>query len=186
MTVSPKPEAPWSDSIEARDEKAAVIIYGYALGSLGAMVAVPLPGVDMAATYAVWGKMIYDLARVYGQEPELKDAQELGADLMGGVILVTAAWFASAKTATTFLKFIPGAGTVTAYLIDAVIAGLGARKITTALGLAAAAYYKSGRTIEKKQLIPEVTRVLKEPAVLLTLLAAIAPVDAPDSIDKIA
>ena len=150
--------------------QAAEIIRRYARGSVGTMIAIPIPGVDMAATYALWAQMIRELAEVYGYHAALPDAKALAADLFSGVTLTTIAWFASAKTATFVLKFIPGAGTVTAYLIDAAIAGFGAKKITSGVGFAAAAYYQSGKTLEPKSLGDEIARVLKDPKVIRTLL----------------
>ncbi len=160
---------------DPRDKIAIRKIKSYSNGAIGAMIAIPVPGADMAATYAIWGKMIHDLAKVYGEKISLKDAQSLASDLFKSVILTTVAWFASAKTASTVMKFVPGAGTTIAYLIDAAIAGYGARKITTALGFAAAAYYKSGKKVEPKDLLEHVAVLLKDPKVLAALLGAVSP-----------
>jgi uncharacterized protein (DUF697 family) len=116
------------------------------------MLAIPVPGADMAATFGVWAKMICEIARVYEYEVSLEDAGRLASDLFKGVILTTMAWFGSAKVATTVMKFIPGAGQAAAYLVDAAIAGWGSKKITTGLGLAAAAYYKSKKTLAPQDL----------------------------------
>jgi uncharacterized protein (DUF697 family) len=168
----------WTMKNDAHDTDQIVIdkIRKYSNGAMGTMVAIPLPGADMAATYVLWGKMIHDLAHVYGEVISPKDARVLAGELFKGVILTTIAWFASAKAATTVLKFIPGAGTAVAYLVDAVIAGYGARKITTALGFAAAAYYKSGKTMKAKDMRQEVAAILKDPKVIATLLGAISPI----------
>ena len=155
------------------DIKAKEIVDSYAWGAGAAMVAVPVPGADMAATFAVWGKMIAELARVYNYEITTEDAKRLASDLFKGVILTTMAWFASAKLATSILKFIPGAGTVTAYLIDAVIAGFGAKKITSGLGFAAAAYYKSGKRLAPNDLVDHVKNVISAPKQFLSLLGQI-------------
>ena len=127
----------------------------------------------MAAIYAVWAKMISEIAKLYGEEVSLKDAQALATEIFKGVILTTVAWFASAKTASTILKFIPFAGTVAAYLIDATIASFGAKKITTALGFVAAAYFKSGKKIQSTDLKSEAALVLKNPKRISDFLGSI-------------
>ncbi len=152
------------DKTDTRDEKAIRIIQNYSLGSVGTMIAIPIPGADMAATYGLWAKMLIDIARIYGEEAAFADAKSLAADLFTGVILTSVAWFSSVKAATTVLKFIPGAGTVTAYLVDATIAGFSAKKITTGVGFAAAAYYKSGKTLQPKDFVKEIKGVLRNPA----------------------
>ena len=149
---------------DTRDVEVIRVIQNYSLGSVGTMIAIPIPGADMAATYGLWAKMIIDIARIYGEEAAFADAKVLAADLFTGVILTTVAWFSSAKAATTVLKFIPGAGTVTAYLVDAAIAGFGAKKITAGVGFAAASYYKSGKTLQPKDILKEIKEVLRNPA----------------------
>lgn len=162
-------------SNDKRDTRAKEIIDGYTWGAGAAMLAIPVPGADMAATYAVWAKMICDIAPVYGFSASLDDAKHLAGDLFKGAVLTSVAWFASAKTASAILKFIPGAGTVTAYVLDAAIAALGAKKITAGVGVAAAAYYKSGKTLAPKDLAGHVKKVLGDPSLVLRCLAAVAP-----------
>jgi uncharacterized protein (DUF697 family) len=139
-----------------------------------AMIAVPVPGADFAATFAVWARMIRKLARAYGEEVSRKDALRLASELLRSVVLTLFAWYGSAKTATLVLKFIPFAGTLTAYFVDAGIAAFGARRITTALGLAAAAYYKSGKTLAPSTLGEHVARVAHDPELVAEVLALIA------------
>ncbi|MGZ3690053.1 MAG: DUF697 domain-containing protein [Pseudobdellovibrio sp.] len=154
-----------------KDKKAEQIIRKYTWGVAAAMVVIPVPGADMAATFAVWAKMIMEIAKVYGYETNAEDAKKLAGELFTGVVLTSVAWFASAKTASTVLKFIPGAGTVTAYLVDAAIAGFGAKKITATLGTAAALYYKSEKTAEMKDIQQSVKEVIKNPKNILATLA---------------
>ena len=156
------------------DRRAAKVIERSALLSLAAMVAVPVPGVDLGATFAVWGGMIRRIARCYGQEVTKADAVRLASELMRGVVLTLFAWYGSAKTASLVLKFLPFAGTLTAYLVDAGIAAFGARRITAALGTAAAAYYKSGRTLAPESLGEHVARVAKDPELVAEVLGLIA------------
>lgn len=158
-----------------QDSRAKAVIDHYTWGAAGAMFAIPVPGADMAATYAVWAKMISEIAPIYGQAATLDDAKRLAGDLFKGAVLTSLAWFGSAKAASTVLKFIPGAGTVTAYAIDAAIAALGAKKITAGLGVAAAGYYKSGKTLAPKDLQGHVKQVLSDPNLVVKCLAAISP-----------
>lgn len=155
----------------AADREVVRIIRNYGWGSLGAMVAVPIPGADVAATSAVWGKMIMEIAGCYGQRVDIEDAKRLASDLFKSLLLTTGVWFASAKTASFLLKFVPGAGTVTAYMIDAAVAGLGAKKITARLGTAAAMYYKSGKRSAPKTVIEHVKNVTADPRLILKALS---------------
>jgi len=169
--------------VSKADKQVVSIIEDYGWGAMAAMVAVPLPVVDMGATLAVWGAMIVKIAGAYGYDMELEDAKRLSSDLFKSVILTTAAWFGSAKTASLFLKFIPGAGTVTAYIIDAAIAGIGAKTITARLGSAAAAYFKSGKKIAPETLKEHVKNVVGNPKSILTALAAVAAAESIDDVD---
>jgi len=162
-------------STDAHDQRAKSIIDNYTWGAAGAMFAIPVPGLDMAATYAVWGKMIAEVAKVYHYEVALDDAKRLASDLLKGVVLTSLAWYGSAKLASSVLKFIPGAGTVTAYAIDAAIAAFGAKKITTGIGVAAAAYYKSGKTLAPATFVDHVKNVLNDPAMFLQALDTVTP-----------
>ncbi len=155
------------------DEAAARVIKRSAWLATAAMVAVPVPGADLAATFTVWGGMIRRIARCYGESVSKKDAIRLASELLRGVVLTLFAWYGSAKTATLVLKFIPFAGTFTAYLVDAGIAAFGAKRITAALGTAAAAYYKSGKTIAPETLSEHVARVAKDPEIVAEVLGHI-------------
>jgi uncharacterized protein (DUF697 family) len=152
------------------DKEAIETIWRYSYGATGVMILVPIPGVDMAATYAVWAKMISRIAKIYGYDVSFADAKALAADLFKGVVLTTVAWFASAKTASTILKFIPGAGTLVAYTIDATIAAFGAKRITTLLGFAAAAYYKAGRKQPEQSVVDKAFRGIGDRKKVLELL----------------
>lgn len=162
-------------SVEDLDKRAKKIIDDHTWAAAGAMVAIPVPGVDMAATFAVWGKMVLELAKVYHSEPSLHDARRLASDLFKGVVTTSLAWFGSAKLATAILKFIPIAGTVPAYFIDAGIAALGAKKTTAGVGVAAAAYYKSGKTLAPETLLEHVKNVVGDADLVLGVLASVIP-----------
>lgn len=170
----------------AADQQVVEIIKSHGWGAMGAMVAVPVPGADIGATAAVWGKMIYEIARVYGYEVSLADSKRLASDLFKSVILTTAVWFASAKTASFLLKFIPGAGTVTAYAIDALVAGVGAKGITARLGTAAALFYKSGKKMAPTTLADHVKNVAGDPKTILKALSFVTTGTDIDGVDDIA
>eukprot|EP01012_Entosiphon_sulcatum_P062586 TRINITY_DN89017_c0_g1_i1.p1 TRINITY_DN89017_c0_g1~~TRINITY_DN89017_c0_g1_i1.p1 ORF type:complete len:107 (-),score=12.57 TRINITY_DN89017_c0_g1_i1:23-307(-) len=87
--------------------------------------------------------------------------------------MTTLAWFGSAKVASGILKFIPGAGTITAYAVDALIAAFGAKRITAGIGLAAAGYYKSGKTLAPADLKGHVANFFKGTEEFLTVLSGI-------------
>ena len=168
----------------ANSEKAdrvVAVIRNYSWGAMAAMVAIPVPGADLGATAAVWGKMIHEIARVYGYEISMEDAKSLGSDLFKSVILTTAAWFASAKTASFAIKFIPFAGTATAFVIDSVVAGFGAKNITARLGTAAALFYQSGKTIGPQTMAEHVRHVMADPNTIRSALGIIA-VEAADDL----
>ena len=59
------------------DERAARVIQRSAWLATAAMVAVPVPGADLAATFTVWGGMIRRIARCYGEAPSKEDAIRL-------------------------------------------------------------------------------------------------------------
>ncbi len=165
MTEFNRPEAP-----DARDERAAAIIERHTLGAAAAMFAVPVPGADIAATAGVFAHMTREVAAVYGYALSRADAARLSSELFKSVVLTIAVWFGSAKLATTILKFIPWAGTLTAYVVDAAIAAFGAKRVTAALGTAVALYFKSGREAAPKTLAEHVRNVAKDPAMVREVL----------------
>jgi len=140
------------------------IVARYTWVAAGTMFAVPVPGADLLATFGVWGAMIREIARAYGEDISLEDGARLASELFRGVVLTLFAWFGSAQLAASALKLVPGAGTLTAYVIDAAIAAFGAKRVTRALGTAAALYYGSGKTLAPPALREEVRRLMKDPS----------------------
>ena len=169
--------------VERRDYKTKELIDSYTWGAAGTMFAIPIPGADMAATYAVWAKMISAIAKAYNYEVSAEDAKRLASDLFKGVVMTSLVWFGSAKLATGVLKLIPGAGTVTAYAVDAAIAAFGAKKITAGVGLAAAAYYKSGKVMAPSDLKGHVKNILQDPGAYVALLGTVIAGFPPDDGD---
>jgi uncharacterized protein (DUF697 family) len=149
-----------------------VIVGRYTWAAAGAMFAVPVPGADILATFAVWGAMIREIARAYGEEISLEDGARLASELFRGVVLTLFAWFGSAQIAASALKVVPGAGTLTAYAVDAAIAAVGAKRITRAVGTAAALYYGSGKTMSPPALRAEVRRLMSDPSFWRQALSA--------------
>ena len=149
-------------SSQSRDDRTVEIVANYSWGAFAAMVAIPVPGADVAATCGVWAKMVYEIAQVYGYDPSAADCGRLASDLFKSVVLVTAAWFGSAKVLTGVMKFFPGIGTFPAYLIDAAVAAIGSKTITARLGGAAALYYKSGKRLAPDTLAGHVKNVVDQ------------------------
>jgi uncharacterized protein (DUF697 family) len=160
------------EAISADEQAAAAIRRGEWMATVS-MIAVPIPGADLAATFAVWAGMIRRIALCYGMKVSRKDALRLASELARGVVMTLFAWYGSAKTASLVLKFIPFAGTITAYFIDAGVAAFGAKRITAALGVAAAAYYKSGKELAPSTFAEHVARVAKDPELIAEVLAVV-------------
>lgn len=155
------------------DTRARAVVVAYSRGAALAMFAIPVPGADVTATMAVWAKMIVEIAEVYGYDVSPGDAAALASDLLRGVVMTTLYWFASAKVASGVLKFIPGAGTLTAYALDALMAAFGAKRITAGIGLAAAGYYKSGKKLAPADLKAHVANFFRGTEEFLTILSGI-------------
>ena len=170
------------ESDEEKGERVIQIIRDHSLYAMGAMM-IPLPGVDVGATMGVWGGMIVDIAKVYGYEVGLVDAKRLGSDLFKSVVLTTGAWFASAKTASFVCKFIPFAGTATAFVIDTLVASIGAKGITARLGTAAALYYQSGKTMAPETMAEHVKNVAKDSNTIRIALGLFTVGEAADMAD---
>jgi uncharacterized protein (DUF697 family) len=149
------------------------IVERYTWAAAGGMFAVPVPGADILATFGVWGAMIREIARAYGEEISLQDGARLASELFRGVVLTLFAWFGSAQIAASALKLVPGAGTLTAYAVDAAIAAVGAKRITRAVGTAAALYYGSGKTLSPPALRDEVRRLMRDPGFWRQALATL-------------
>ena len=150
------------------------IVARYTWAAAGAMFAIPVPGADLLATFGVWGAMIREIARAYGEDISLQDGARLASELFRGVVLTLFAWFGSAQIAASALKVLPGAGTLTAYAVDAAIAAFGAKRITRAIGTAAALYYGSGKTLSPPALREEVRRLMRDPSFWRNALAALS------------
>jgi uncharacterized protein (DUF697 family) len=161
--VAPEPVTVRSRKVVS-PEAIAAIIERYTWAAAFAMFAIPVPGVDMVATFSVWGAMIRRIARAYGEEISREDGARLASELFKDAVLTGFAWFGSTKVATTILKFIPFAGTITAYAVDAAVAAAGAKRITASVGNAAALYYGTGRAAAPSNLGEHVEHLTRDPA----------------------
>src|SRR5581483_3580412 len=92
----------------------ARIIDRYTWGAAATMFAIPVPGVDLAATFAVWGLMIREIAHAYGEDLGMRDAVRLASHLFKNAVLAGFAWIGSATVAAEVLKLLPVAGTLAA------------------------------------------------------------------------
>lgn len=156
------------------DEKVQELASRYAWIAAGEIVAIPVPGADLAAVFATWARMVKDIGGLYGYEVTLDDGKRLAGELLKGALLTSCAWVGSGALAGTLLKLIPGAGTFTAYFVDAAVAGVGAHKMTAAVAAAAALYFKSGRAYAPKTFTQSVKKVLADPELILSVLATVA------------
>jgi uncharacterized protein (DUF697 family) len=156
------------------DEKVQQIANRYSWLSAAEVVAIPLPGLDLAAVFASWGSMVKDIGKVYGYDVDIEDAKRLSGDILKGALLSGCAWVGSAALAGTLLKLIPGAGTVAAYMVDAFVAGASVHKITAGVAVAAALYFKTGRSFAPKNFAESVKKAIIDPELILSILATVA------------
>ena len=156
-------------------ERIAAIIERYTWAAAATMFAIPVPGADLAATFAVWGLMIREIARAYGEQLSARDAVRLASHLFKNAALTGVAWAGSATIAAEILKLIPVAGTLTAYAIDAGVAATGTKKITAAVGAAAAEYFASGKATGPRTWREHVDVVTKDSSFWRSAAAALRP-----------
>jgi uncharacterized protein (DUF697 family) len=113
-------------------ETVDALVRSYALLATGEIILIPLPGVDLAAVFLTWARMIQEIGRAYGKDISLEDARKLVWSFLRHGLSAGGAWFGSAALAQMILKAIPG-GRVAAYLLDATIAGASIGRITREL-----------------------------------------------------
>lgn len=156
------------------DEKVQELVVKYAWISAAEVVAIPVPGLDLAAVFGSWAKMVKEIGSLYGYEVSSQDAARLAGDMLKGALLSGCAWIGSGALAATLMKLIPGAGPVAAYLVDAVVAGAGVHKITAGVATASALYFKTGQSFAPKTFAESVRKVLIDPELILSVLATVA------------
>ena len=156
------------------DEKVQLLAEKYSWFAAAEVIAIPVPGLDLAAVFASWAKMVKEIGALYGYEVSSEDAQRLSGELVKGAMLSGCAWVGSGALAGTLLKLIPGAGTVAAYLVDAMVTGAGVHKITTGVATTAALYFKTGRSFAPKTFGQSLRKVLADPELILSVLATVA------------
>lgn len=140
-----------------REKNLDAIVRRYSLLVTGEVIAIPVPGVDMAAVFLTWAKMVQEVGKLYGEEMSLSDARRFAWLFIRSALSAGGAWFGSAALAQSFLKAFPLGGKLAAYLIDATIAGSAIGKITSGLARAADEHFKevarelAGEEREKKK-----------------------------------
>ncbi len=151
------------------------IIERYAWAAAATMFAIPIPGADMAATFAIWGLMIREIARAHGEELSPGDGVRLASHLFKNAVLTGFVWVGSATLAAEVLKLIPFAGTLAAYALDAGVAAAGTRRITAAVGGAAAEYFASGKNAAPRTFREHLDVVGKDPSFWRSAAAVLRP-----------
>jgi uncharacterized protein (DUF697 family) len=159
----------------ARKRAIARIIERYSWAAAATMFAIPVPGADMAATFAVWGLMIREIARAHGEDLSPRDAVRLASHLFKNAVLTGLVWAGSATLAAEILKLIPVAGTLAAYALDAGVAAAGTRRITAAVGAAAAEYFASGKDAGPRTFREHLDVVAKDPTFWRSAASVLRP-----------
>jgi uncharacterized protein (DUF697 family) len=160
---------------EVTPERLAQIIERYAWAAAATMFAIPVPGADMAATFAVWGLMIREIARAHGEELSARDGARLASQLFKNAVQTGFVWLGSATVAAEVLKLLPFAGTLAAYALDAGLAAAGTRRITAVVGAAAAEYFASGKSSAPRTFREHLEVVGKDPSFWRSAAAVLRP-----------
>lgn len=128
-------DAPVTSSVVPTEEGATKIVNRYILWSMGAGL-VPIPIVDVAAIIGVQMKMLSQLAKYYSIEFSEEKGKSLVSSLIGGI----AAESIAHGSIGSFLKMIPGAGTLFGLVAMPVSAGA----TTYAIGKVFTQHFASG------------------------------------------
>jgi uncharacterized protein (DUF697 family)/predicted GTPase len=116
----------------ALDRKAWGLVDVYTWGAGGAAAVSPFPLVDVAASCAISAKMVVDLAKVYGQEIDVKAAVNLLGQLGKNLISILGVHMATPAVASvigSLLKTVPGIGTIAGGALQGVVQALVTRWI---------------------------------------------------------
>lgn len=108
----------------------------------------------------------------FSEDLELKEEAVVPEDPDTRARAVVVAYSRGAAVAM-FAIPVPGAGTLTAYALDALMAAFGAKRITAGIGLAAAGYYKSGKKLAPADLKAHVANFFRGTEEFLTVLSGI-------------
>jgi uncharacterized protein (DUF697 family) len=134
-------------SEDSKADQAAKAIRKYALGTAGAGL-IPLPLADVAIIAGVQLKLIHALCKIY----DVKFTKDLGKSAVASLIGGLASHGASGGLLGSFIKSVPGVGTVLGVATVPVIAGAS----TYALGQVFRQHFESGGTF--LDFDPEATR----------------------------
>jgi uncharacterized protein (DUF697 family) len=114
---------------------------------LNAIIAAPIPVLDIPLLLASQVRLVLRIAAVYGESLSARHAAELLTTIAGSVLL--------RYLAAELASFIPGPG----WLIAGLVTGLG----TWAIGRVAIAYFAGGRSLTPGQLRRRYRRLLRHP-----------------------
>jgi len=127
---------------EQLDRRAWEIVNSYTWGASGAAALSPFPLVDVAAGCAISTKMVLDLARVYRQDIDanvaVKLLGQLGKNLIA-ILGVSAVTPIASTLAASFIKTIPGIGTIAGGALQAVVMAI----VTRWLGAVFIEYFRN-------------------------------------------
>ena len=68
------------------DEKVQKLAEKYAWLAAAEVVAIPVPGLDLAAVFGSWAKMVKDIGKLYGYEVSSEDAKRLSGEMIKGAL----------------------------------------------------------------------------------------------------
>lgn len=124
------------------DLRAKEIVERYTWTAGGAAAISPLPILDVAAGMAVSSKMVFELARVYRQNADLEVIRRLVGELGKNLIAIVGATAITPAVSTmvaSFLKTIPGIGT----LAGGVLQGITQALVTRWIGRVFMEYFRN-------------------------------------------
>ncbi len=121
------------EKVRARlDKRAHEIVERYVWQAGGAAALSPLPILDVAAGMAISSKMVLELARCYRQKMDLEVARRLVGELGKNLIAIVGATAITPAVSTlvaSFLKTIPGIGTLAGGVLQGITQSLVTRWI---------------------------------------------------------
>lgn len=124
------------------DKRALEIVERFTWQAGGAAAISPLPILDVAAGMTISSKMVFELARVYRQNVDLEVARRLVGELGKNLIAIVGATAITPAVSTmvaSFLKTIPGIGT----LAGGVLQGITQSLVTRWMGRVFMAYFRN-------------------------------------------
>ncbi|WPL11258.1 MULTISPECIES: YcjF family protein [Thiorhodovibrio] len=134
---TPTTDAVPSEAVTVDANAVSARIRSHVIAAMG-LGLVPIPVFDMVSIVAVQLKMVHGLSQLYGIKYSENIAKTLVLSLIGGVLPA-----AFGATLASFVKIIPGLGSVAGAAGVSVLAGA----LTYAVGKVFAAHFASGGTL---------------------------------------